>query len=266
MSFVRFSLIALAAGWLSSLNFAMAGSLDLTNPSGDPSVPSGSSITISFTAAQNPTLGPVTPYVLPNQYIFLDQAYNGVPTSLYCVDLGSTIYDTSVALGLGQPYATVVRTDGTVDSLQTGNYGVTGNAYATDASGTVSGGGAIAWLVQHDAPTATTTDDRLGLQAAIWKAEYGAGFDLTGPGVGSLTSQAVFDAYTGFLAGADDGHGGLKVLSVSAARWYSPATQYDVPVQGFVGVVPEPSSFMLALFGIAGVGAPVIRRRRASRV
>ena len=255
VKFAKFSFIALAAACLSSWNLALAGSLDLSK--------SSDNITISFTQEQNkvfsidPATGYGTPYVDSEQYIFLNQTLNGSPSNLFCVDLGTLIYDTS-ADGIGKSYLTNVRNDGTVDSLNVKNFDVTGNLYATDDKGTVSGAGQIAWLVEKYAPSATSDVDRLALQAAIWKAEYGKNFDLVKPGDKSSTSDKVYDAYNAYIS-----H--METAAVSGVAWYSPTTQDGVVVQGLVGldvgVVPEPSSIVLALFGVVGVcGVPAIKR------
>jgi hypothetical protein len=51
-----------------------------------------------------------------------------------------------------------------------------GTVYATD----VPNAGEISWLLTNIAPTATTADEQAALQAAIWRTEYGDGFELDG--------------------------------------------------------------------------------------
>ena len=259
VAFAKFSFFALAVACLSSSNLALAGSLDLTTASDN--------ITINFTQDQNkvfasdPATGYGTPYVDSEQYIFLNQTLNGSPSSLFCVDLGTLVYDSVLPDpdGLGKSYSTTVRNDGTVDSLNTKYFNVTGNLYATDTKGTVTGAQQIAWLVEKYAPSAKSDVERLALQAAIWKAEYGKGFDLVKPGDQSSTSDKVYEAYSNYIDR-------MESAAVSGVAWYSPTTQDGAAVQGFVGIdvgiVPEPSSFVLALFGVVGICvAPSIKRR-----
>lgn len=51
-----------------------------------------------------------------------------------------------------------------------------GTIYGTD----VANAGAISWLLTNIGPTATTSDQQAALQAAIWRTEYGDGFQLDG--------------------------------------------------------------------------------------
>ena len=264
MAFVKFSSIALATAYLSFSNLALAGTLDLSSPS--------DKMTIKFSQAQNsdfskdPAFETDETKPSSSQFIFLNQTLNDSPANLFCVDLGTAIYDTS-DLGIGKSYLSNVRKDGTVDSLNTKLFDVTGNYYATDDKGTVANAGQIAWLVEHDAAGAKSAEERLGLQAAIWKAEYGSNFDLVGPGGDSSTSDKVYEAYKIYLQGAADGKGDLLSTTPSDVAWYSPTTQDGAAVQGLVGAeigapVPEPSSIVLALFGVVGACvAPAIKRR-----
>ena len=206
--------------------------------------------------------------------VFLPATLNGDPINVFCVDLLNPI-----GSKLGTAYGvTSVRADGTVDSLNNtvlGNadfqipnpYGNTIGLVGGYAGATPNAAGAISWLVNHEITGAFTLDQRMGLQAAIWKAEYGNNFDITN----ATTTLATANAYqqdlldVGFThSGADpySGYtpGALLTDPLAAARWISPGLQiYDGigvdnlenPLQGLVAPTvtqtPAPGAMTMLL-------------------
>lgn len=235
---------------------AQAGSLVLNGPT--------ASMSINFTAT--PTGPGAGGYVATTQTISLGQTLNGVSTTLYCVDLGTGIAFNDSVDPVIPPYLVTASNSGQVTSLSTDPlvYAQTGNDYGTNSAGDVNNANQIAWLIQTYASTATTADQIVGLQAAIWKAEYGAGFDLYASGVilpdssSSLTTAGAYTAYQTFITDIQSGN-------FQDVAWYSTASSDGQVLQGFVGAaaVPEPSSLALALIGFGAAGViPAIRRRK----
>lgn len=178
--------------------------------------------------------------------VLTDTSFNpglvNVPLDLYCVDL-----DVEIAYSTSYP-GTSVNSIAEINSLP-------------PYPGIVTNADQVASLLNQYAASATTDDLRLGLQAAIWKVEYGTHFDLVAPGVGSVTTAATYLAYTTDLSTVTP-----LVGAISDVLWINPDP--DGFVQGLAGVtdlaaVPEPSTFVLL-----GIGLPffasVIRRRRKS--
>jgi hypothetical protein len=207
------------------------------------------SMTISYT-------GPAQQYVDSQQFAFTGGTLNGIAYELYCVDLTNRIVANSSFPNSG------VTNDGTVDWYDPFNVPGTLTIPQAAAEG-------IAWLLTTFAEAASMSDDtRLGLQAAIWKVEYGANFDLVLPGMSSWTTQATVDAYTAYYTNGYLANGGPHTAPVSDVKWISPhfyQDEHDIH-QGLAGVparvVPEPCSLILTLVGLVGSGLVSTRYRR----
>lgn len=171
-----------------------------------------------------------------------DLGYSNKAFDLYCVDL-------LIAIGTGYSYDATITDDGIVGSI----------------GGEVPNGQQVVYLLETFGTGTLSDDERLGLQAAIWRAEYDTAFELVAPGGTSTTTQDTWDAYLTYKAAI----GGTK--PVTDALWISPV--YGFPYQGLVALdtesttgdpVPEPTSFVV-MFGL-GVGFFVsAARRRKSR-
>jgi hypothetical protein len=122
-------------------------------------------------------------------------------TASYCVNINQTIFTST-----SYKNATVT-TDGTT-------YG----AAAPHA-------GAIAWLMTHVAPTATTTDQQDALQAAIWRTEYGNGFQLDG--VDNSNFAPMINSDIAPIYKADLTALGKNTAAVSSVDWISPGANPD---------------------------------------
>ena len=164
---------------------------------------------------------------------------NGVETSfadVYCVDLNDTI-------NLNTTYKATYSTTGVVNGSKVNN------------------AGEIAWLLTNLAPEATTTAENMGLQAAIWKIEYGSNFNL----ITSDNSAAVDAAYAADLAAL-----GSNTEAVSSVLWMSPSSGSDCDGQGQVilpvSPVPEPATLTQFGTGLLGLAGKLRRRSSASVV
>jgi hypothetical protein len=117
------------------------------------------------------------------------------------------------------------------------------NSYS-DASATSNGvvygaavpnAGAIAWLIRNLGPAATTPEEQDGLQAAIWRIEYGNDFQFNGVdnNDGYLDENIVVaPIYVADLAAL-----GTQTAPISGAVWISPGANSDGSrAQGLVGV------------------------------
>ena len=172
---------------------------------------------------------------------------NGVSANLYCVDLGTYLFSGD--------YSATVRSDGTVDSLKDNNadhrFGHLENPHPSDAFGTVFNNKSVGWLVDKFGHSAVSVDDRVGLQAAIWKAEYGDNFTLT-PLYTRPGGISAYNSYLNALNAAD-----VSNFDVSRVLWISPIDADEIIRQGLVAAspVPEPSSILMAAFGLLGMFA-----------
>jgi hypothetical protein len=163
----------------------------------------------------------------------------------------------------GQALAATYCIDVTRDIQPPGTYSTTVTNDATIFGTPVANAGAIAWLILNLAPTATVGDEQNGLQAAIWRTEYGAGFQLDGADNSTAGNSASLIAqYQTDLALL-----GSNTAPVGELAWISPVDVNNVDSQGLVGLyasgplsVPEPSSIWLSALG--GCGALTLSRRR----
>jgi hypothetical protein len=119
---------------------------------------------------------------------------------------------------------------------------------------TLANAGAIAWLMTNIAPIALTSDQQLGLQAALWKEVYGADFTLNAVG----TTAGAFAAYNTYL-----GLLGSNTAPIDSVLWINPhnaaGTEY---YQGLVAVpVPVPATLTMSSILLAMVGIFVGARR-----
>jgi hypothetical protein len=123
-----------------------------------------------------------------------------------------------------------------VDTINMTTY----NNAAVTASGTIYGAAvpnaaAISWLIRNLGPTATTPEEQDGLQAAIWRTEYGNDFQFNGVdnNDGYLDENiAVAPIYVADLAAL-----GINTAPINGAVWISPGANSDSSqAQGLVGV------------------------------
>jgi hypothetical protein len=99
---------------------------------------------------------------------------------------------------------------------------------AVTADGTTYGSavpnaGAISWLITNLGPTATTPLQQDALQAAIWRTEYGDGFQLDGVDNGRVAHSDT-NAKIAAIYQADVAALGTNTAPVSAVSWISPGT------------------------------------------
>jgi hypothetical protein len=127
----------------------------------------------------------------------------------YCVRIDQTIY---VPMTYNQA---TVASDGTV--------------YGTS----VPNAGAVSWLLTHFGATATTPEQQDALQAAIWRTEYGKGFEFDGVDNNSALSginATIAPIYKAELAAL-----GNNTAPVSSVFWIEPGANPDSsPGQGLV--------------------------------
>ncbi len=158
---------------------------------------------------------------------------------LYCVD---------IATNINVP-GTFPTTDVTSDGKIRGTY----------VGGSAAVAGQVAWLLNTYGPTATTADQQGGLQAAIWKTEYGALFTLT-----ASNSAATLAEYNNAITSL-----GSNSDPLNSVLWISPFNDpaRTSPAQGLVTTaavasVPEPTTVASALFGL--LFSMLVWRRRLS--
>lgn len=148
---------------------------------------------------------------------------------VYCVDLDNTVRIPNAYNPTG------VSFDGTI-------YGMP-----------VNNAGQVAYLLDHYAATALTSDQQGGLQAAIWHTIYGPNTDLVAGGSTTAGEIAAYNAYL-LNVGTDP---------VSNVRWLSPSNANGDRLQGLVTNVPEPG--MMALIGGTAVSGSLFLKRRRAR-
>ena len=97
-----------------------------------------------------------------------------------------------------------------------------GTAYGT----AVPNAGAISWLVTHFGASAVTADQQNALQAAIWRTEYGNGFQLDG--VDNTNGAPAENTQIAPLYQNDLAALGTNTASVAAVDWISPGAAAGV--------------------------------------
>jgi hypothetical protein len=125
------------------------------------------------------------------------------------------------------------------------NWSVNVNNTATIYGATVNNAGQIAYLIDTYGYQRLDADHSAGLQAAIWKVEYGTNFTLTSASAGVTNA---YNTYLGSVTGANSGH-------VATALWLNPAgpTNLGDTPQGLVTVLasPAPSSIVMTGWSLA---------------
>jgi hypothetical protein len=187
---------------------------------------------------------------------------NGTALDLYCVDLSRGIpVDGTIGNG-GGGLSYTYPADSTHDGMIFGS--------------SVPNAGAVSWLLDHYAAgAAANSDAKLGLQAAIWKVEYGAAFTLnqlpeSAPGTNDpgTTTAATWNAYTSYYTDGWVAAGSPTdpYAGVSNIYWISPhdASGQLQGIVGYTSEVPEPSSLALLGFGCSVLFVVMRRRRRSA--
>jgi hypothetical protein len=191
----------------------------------------------TFTATFNKTLSDGSTVLVSGAPVsggnFLGMLNGNVPlTASYCVDINQTLFPNNT-------YANAtVTSDGTA-------YGAA-----------VPHADAISWLVTHLGPTATTPEQQDALQAAIWRTEYGDGFQLDNVdndnGAPSINST-IAPIYKADLAAL-----GTNTAPVSAVTWISPGANPGLPPsqgQALVALTGPPISTPAPGQGGSGPGS-----------
>ncbi len=204
-----------------------------------------------------------------NQTAIMSGTVDGQAYQLYCVDLTRAISHNHT---YGQ---SLLTNDGT---LSHGAITINDNGTPLDEDDdfpewnvtpyVVPNKEGIAWLLQQFSDAASASEDtRLGLQAAIWKVEYGDDFTLNPVGTSAAALAAYLEYYqNGYLLN------GPNTADPSDVNWITPSASAGsafgdlgqglaaVPVQSHV--VPEPSSLALMILGLMGSGLASVRTRR----
>lgn len=149
---------------------------------------------------------------------------------VYCVDLFDDI-------GVPATYSTTVNYNGVItsESNSAAALGLT--------SGVVNNAGEVAWLLDHYAAGATSSDAQAALQAAIWHVIYGSYVTL-----GSGNDTTIVTDYNSDLAAL-----GTNTAALSTIAWLSPSNGSG-PEQGLVTTVPEPSTSSIMFIGLVFLG------------
>ena len=161
----------------------------------------------------------------------------------------------SVLNGASLPYVYCIAADVNVYVNNTYNTTVSTTGYYD--GNLIRNAGQIAWLMDHEAASATTDVLRSGLQAAIWHQVYGANFVLDT----TNTNSAIVSAYNADIAAL-----GSNTDPVSNLFWMTPYDSGGNAEQGLITIasVPEPSS--LLLLGCGGLGLIIYLRRKQGKV
>jgi hypothetical protein len=166
----------------------------------------------TFTVTQNGSTFQTDQSVSGGNYL---AALDGTPlTATYAVTLNQ-----SSAGSIVGPYNNAsVTTDGTI-------YGAA-----------VPNAGAITWLLTNLGPRAITQDQQSALQAAIWRTEFGNGFQFDG--VDNARSGSFFNSQIAPLYQADLAALGSNTAPVSSVKWISSGTNFGQQGPGLVAVAP----------------------------
>jgi hypothetical protein len=157
----------------------------------------------------------------------VDQNDTGVAGGNFLGTIGSTSlsasYCVSIDLGIEAPatYSDAsLANDGTVNGISVPN------------------AGAISWLLTNLGPTATTPVQQDALQAAIWRTEYGNGFQLDG--VDNTNYAPDFNLAIASTYQADLAALGNNTAPVGNVLWITPEADTG-QAQGLVAL-PQPAS------------------------
>lgn len=161
----------------------------------------------------------------------------------YCVNLTNPI-------GVGSYNTTTVSNDGAV-------FGET-----------IQNNTQISWLLTNYGEAAATVDQQNGLQAAIWRTEYGSNFQIDGVDNATAGNTADMMSYYSSCMAAVVG----QSAPVSNLLWISPASSTTTPAvhyQGLIGVraaanvsaAPEPGSIALTGVGVVGMVGMITRHK-----
>jgi hypothetical protein len=190
----------------------------------------------------------LAPSVLINETpAFSTGTLNGQSLNLFCVDLSDAILP------------------GSYDSTSANNNGIL--FPNTTYSYTPTNAGGIAWLIDTFANhTKPNSDQRLGLQAAIWDLEYG--YSLVAPGADSVTPWATYKAYNFFLRAYAKASSPSETFPTSTVYWITPNDSGNPgdyqALAGNLTPAPEPKSLILFVLGIVGlIPLAVFRRKMA---
>ena len=175
---------------------------------------------------------------------------NGIALSyVYCVDIPDQVYVSS-----DYPN-TIVTNNGQIAGSQNNfNAGGVGAYTTSGALQTVNNAVEVAWLAHTFGAGATTFDQQVGLQAAIWSVIY-SGVTLA-PG---NTTGAVAD-YTADLAALATAGGINAPNYVGQFAWLSPSGNSTSVSQGLLTYVPD-GGMTLMLLGGTLIGLGTLRRK-----
>ena len=120
----------------------------------------------------------------------------------------------------------------------------------------VPNGGQIAWLILNIAPTVgADLDKQNGLQGVLWNLSAPSGHSFS---MSPSAHPAAYGYYSNYLAASLG-----QSAPLSGISWISPSHQDLSPAQGLVAShLPEPSTSVMGVAGLAYGGWQMFRRRR----